>query len=124
MKDIESRKDIELLVKTFYKKVLADTKIAPVFTTTVKIDWENHFSVICDFWENLLWGGDKYQSNLLQKHLDFNKKIPFTNLHLERWLLHWNATLNELFKGKNATNISKRATTIGNLILFKINQLK
>ena len=31
MQDITQRKDLELLVSEFYKKVLADDKIAPVF---------------------------------------------------------------------------------------------
>ena len=122
MQDITQRKDIELLVAEFYKKVLVDDKIAPVFTGKVKIDWDSHLPIICDFWENLLWGGDKYQANSMQKHLDFNKHIPFTHLHLERWILHWNTTLTENFKGKNATQISERAGHIGRLILFKISQ--
>ena len=58
MQDIRQRKDLELLVAEFYKKVLVDDKIAPVFTGKIKIDWESHLPIICDFWENLLWGGD------------------------------------------------------------------
>jgi len=58
----------------------------------------------------------------MEKHLDFNKHIPFTHLHLERWLLHWNATLTENFEGINANQVSERASIIGRLILFKINQ--
>ena len=123
MQDITQRKDLELLVAEFYRKVLADDKIAPVFTGKVRIDWPSHFSVICDFWENLLWGGDKYQANLMEKHLNFNKHTPFTHLHLERWLLHWNATLTENFEGETATQINERAGHIGRLILFKISQL-
>jgi hemoglobin len=111
-----------LLVAEFYKKVLADDKIAPVFTGTVKIDWGSHLPIICDFWENLLWGGEKYQANLMQKHLDFNQHIRFVHLHLERWLLHWNTTLTANFAGKNATQMSERAGHIGRLILFKISQ--
>ena len=122
MKDIKKRKDLELLVTEFYKKVLADDKIAPVFTGTVKIDWGSHLPIICDFWENLLWGGEKYQANLIQKHLDFNQHIRFTHLHLERWLLHWNTNLAANFTGKNAAQISERAGHIGRLILFKISQ--
>jgi len=93
MQDIRQRKDLELLVAEFYKKVLVDDKIAPVFTGKIKIDWESHLPIICDFWENL-----------------------------ERWLLHWNATLTKNFEGDNATQISERAGHIGRLILFKISQ--
>lgn len=101
---------------------MADEKIAPTFTGKVKINWATHLSIICDFWENLLWGGEKHQDNLIQKHLDFNKNIPLTPLHLERWLLHWNTTLTENFSGKNTEEIKKRAAIIGRLILFKISQ--
>ena len=122
MQDINQRKDLDLLVAEFYKKVLVDEKIAPVFIGKVKIDWTTHLPIICDFWENLLWGGKKYQDNLMQKHLDFNKKIPLTSLHLERWLLHWNTTLTENFSGKNTEEVKERAVIIGRLILFKISK--
>ena len=122
MQDINQRKDLDLLVSEFYKKVLADDKIATVFTGKIKINWTTHLPIICDFWENLLWGGNKYQDNLMQKHLDFNKNISLTPLHLERWLLHWETTLTENFSGKNAAEVKERAAIIGRLILFKISQ--
>ena len=58
MQDINQRKDLDLLVSEFYKKVLADDKIATVFTGEIKINWTTHLPIICDFWENLLWGGE------------------------------------------------------------------
>ena len=122
MRDIKQRKDLDLLVSEFCKKVLADEKIAPVFTGKVEINWVTHLPIISNFWENLLWGGNKYQDNLMQKHLDFNRNIPLTPLHLERWLLHWNTTLTENFSGENTEEVKKRAAIIGRLILFKINQ--
>jgi hemoglobin len=57
MKDIKERKDLELLVGEFYKKVLTDDKIAPVFIGEIQFDWPSHFSIICDFWENLFGEG-------------------------------------------------------------------
>ncbi len=61
MKDIKERKDLELLIDEYYNKVLANDKVAPVFIGKIQFDWPSHFSIICDFWDNLLWGGDKYQ---------------------------------------------------------------
>jgi hemoglobin len=122
MQDINQRKDLDLLAAEFYKKVLADKKIAPVFTGKVKIDWASHLPIICDFWENLLWGGEKYQENLIQKHLNFNKEIPLTPSHLERWISHWNTALTENFSGKNTESVKERAAIIGRIIIFKISQ--
>jgi len=122
MKDVTERKDLDFIVKEFYIRILADDKISPVFTSNVKINWETHLPIISDFWENILWGGHKYQENILQKHLDFNDKIPFSKLHLERWLLHWKGTINNTFKGTNATEIQNRAEIIGRFIMYKIKE--
>ena len=81
------------------------------------------FLLFVIFGRTYFGGGEKYQANLIEKHLDFNKHTPFTHLHLERWLLHWNATLTENFKGEAETQISERAGHIGRLIPFKISQL-
>jgi|TARA_B110000240_G_C13356782_1_gene392188 hypothetical protein len=51
----------------------------------------------------------------MQKHLNFNKKIPLTPSHLERWLLHWNTALSENFLEKNTESVKERATIIGRL---------
>ncbi|MGY8988954.1 MAG: hypothetical protein ACKVJA_01695 [Flavobacteriales bacterium] len=58
----------------------------------------------------------------MQKHLDFNDKIPFSKLHLERWLLHWKGTINNTFKGTNSTEIQNRAEIIGRFIMYKIKE--
>ncbi len=45
-KDILNRKDIEVLVDKFYEKVKVDKTISHFFTEVVKVDWENHLSVM------------------------------------------------------------------------------
>ena len=50
MRDIKQRKDLDLLVSEFYKKVLADEKIATVFTGKIEINWATHLPLISDFW--------------------------------------------------------------------------
>lgn len=122
MTDINNRKDIESLVSKFYKKLMKDKKISPVFDNIPNL--EHHLPIVCDFWENLLFGGDLYKENLLKKHLDYNEQIPFTYTHLDRWILHWNTTLKENFKGDNTQKVKERAKVIGRLILFKINNPK
>ncbi len=54
-KDIENRKDIELLVRSFYDKVKADDTIGYIFNDIAKVNWEKHLPVMFDFWENVLF---------------------------------------------------------------------
>ena len=42
IKDIDSRGDIEMLIKHFYEKVLKDDTIGIIFNKVVPIDWGHH----------------------------------------------------------------------------------
>ncbi len=73
MKDIQERKDIELLVDEFYKKVLKDDVIGHFFTEVVQLDWEKHIPIMYDFWETTLLGNIKYKGNPMVKHIELSK---------------------------------------------------
>lgn len=47
--DIKDRKDIELLVNTFYEKIKTDKSIGPFFAETTNINLIKHLSVMYDF---------------------------------------------------------------------------
>ncbi len=53
-KDIATRGDIELLMNTFYERLLADENISYIFTDVAKLDIKTHIPVIADFWETVL----------------------------------------------------------------------
>ena len=48
-KDIATRGDIELLMNTFYERLLADENISYIFTDVAKLDIKTHIPVIADF---------------------------------------------------------------------------
>ncbi|MGB5206041.1 group III truncated hemoglobin [Eudoraea sp.] len=119
MGDIENRKDIEHLVNEFYTKVLKDDKIGFFFNEIAHIDWEKHFPIMYDFWETILFDTMKYKGNPMTKHIVLSKKEPMTSEHFERWLLLWNQTVNENFKGDRASEAIKRAKMIADLMKYK-----
>lgn len=69
MREIKNRADIEFLIDTFYKKIIADDTIGHFFTEVVKIDWEKHIPLMNDFWETVLFGGYKYKGNPMLIHM-------------------------------------------------------
>ena len=119
MKDIENRKDIEDLVNEFYAKVLKDDKIGYFFNEIAHIDWKKHFPIMYNFWETILFDTMKYKGNPMTKHIVLSKKEPMTSEHFERWLLLWNQTVNENFKGERASEAIKRAKMIADLMKYK-----
>jgi hemoglobin len=120
--DIQSRKDIEILVKSFYDKVIKDESIGFIFTDIAKVNWVQHLPVMYDFWETLLLDAASYRKNAMEVHYVLNRKFPLEEKHFSRWLQLFSETVNELFSGEKATQAKKKAKSIADLMLYKMKQ--
>ena len=119
-KDISSRKDIHFIITEFYKKLTADAEMHPFFDEIVKQNHlEQHIDVIADFWQDILLHTNSYKNNVLQKHLDFDKKVRFKKEHFAKWLLFLTTTINDAFEGQNAQNMIDRANSIAMVMQVK-----
>lgn len=121
-KEISQRKDIELLVNTFYQKVQKDELIGYVFNEVMQVNWETHLPKMYNFWESVLFGAGTYRGNPLITHLQVNKQETLNKTHFERWTQLWHQTLDELFTGPIAHEAKTRAETMRALMLLKINE--
>jgi len=110
--DIAHRADIERLINTFYDKVKADPVLGPIFNDIAEVDWPKHLPVMYNFWEFLLLGGTQYQGNPIQKHVDLHAIHPLTAEHFDRWLLLFQASVDDLFVGQVADDAKFRAYAI------------
>ena len=74
-KDISSREDIKYIITEFYKKLTSDEDMLPFFEEILAKDHlEEHIETITNFWQDILLDTTLYKNNVLQKHLDFDKK--------------------------------------------------
>lgn len=121
-KDITCREDIELLVDTFYKQVIADPLIGHFFTEVIALDWDKHIPTMYDFWESNLLTVTKYKGNPMKVHQELNRKSTLKQEHFERWLSLFKGTIVELFSGPTATLATQRANSIAMLMQIKIKQ--
>jgi hemoglobin len=119
-KDIESKKDIELLVNAFYEKVKADETIGYIFTDVVKVNWEKHLPVMYNFWENSLFYTGSYEGNPMEMHKHLHRAIPLSAAHFKQWILLFTNTVDELFEGKTANLAKQRAISIATVMQIKI----
>ncbi|HUS02725.1 MAG TPA: group III truncated hemoglobin [Chitinophagaceae bacterium] len=124
LKDITTRADIELLLESFYEKLLADKSISYIFTDVAKLDIKTHIPIITDFWESVLLNRNVYHNNTMKIHLDLNDKTPLTKLHFDVWLKHFNDTLDGLFTGDIALLAKQRAKSVATIMQIKIAQDK
>jgi len=75
-----------------------------------------------NFWDSILFGTMNYKGNPMIKHIEMNKKENLHKEHFDQWMKLWRETIDELFVGEKANEAKKRATSIAQLMQYKINQ--
>lgn len=115
-RDIESRADLRQFMDAFYSRLLADPRIAHLFT---HLDLEAHLPILVDFWAMILLGEDSYRRNTFQKHLH----LALEDHHFDVWLGHFSATLDERFAGERTELAKTRAVGIAATFRSKLRAL-
>jgi hemoglobin len=125
MKDIQSREDLSVLVRTFYGKIRANEFIGTFFNETID-DWEEHLEKLTDFWESNLFFKAKFRGNPQQAHIDvdarFNHRISME--HFGEWLQVWTATIDELFSGELADRAKNNARKMATHLYLTLYQAR
>jgi hemoglobin len=112
MKQIENRKDISILVNSFYSKIRKDELLGPIFNNHIPDEkWSEHLSKLTDFWETNLFGIAKFKGSPTQKHINVDKNLNYSieQKHFGMWLQLWFETINELYEGENADKAKNSA---------------
>jgi len=120
MKDIESRKDVELLVNRFYDKIVKDDLIGFFFTEIAKIDLSKHLPKMYNFWESILLGNPVYDGFPMVAHFPLNEVTAMEEKHFNRWLQVWEETVHEHFEGEIAETAVTRAMNIARIMHHKM----
>lgn len=115
MKDIETRTDIDLVMRVFYERALADDVIGYIFTDVAKLDLEAHLPIIGDFWETMLFQTGNYAKhgrNPLKVHKTIHLRSRLKPQHFKRWLQIFGRSVEEEFTGERAEFLKMRANSI------------
>jgi hemoglobin len=112
--DIVTRKDIEILVDSFYGRVNTDPLLAPRFS---HVDWQKHLPVMYNFWSSMMLGEQSYRGNPFEKHLN----LPIGQEHFSKWLELFTETVDQHFEGNKAEEIKMRAQSIAQVFQHKMN---
>lgn len=110
--DIETREDVERLVRTFYERALEDPIIGWIFTDVAHLDLEVHVPVTTSFWETMLLGAGSYRRSAFEPHAALHAKVRLRRGHFRRWLALWEATVDELLAGPTAERAKQHAARV------------
>lgn len=122
-RDIRSREDIEIVIHKFYELLLEDELVGFIFTDIAHLNLEEHLPKLVDFWEDQLLGSQKYNGNPLHVHMDLHLKEPLRKEHFDRWLQHFNHTVDAHFAGAKAHLMKERALSIATVMQIKLHSM-
>jgi hemoglobin len=112
MRDLDSPAAIDTFVDAFYRRVLADPLLAPLFLEVAGVRLEDHLPRIKAYWRKMLLGDADYRRHMMAKHRAVDARVPFSDEQYARWLAHFEATLGEAYEGPGA----ERAKTLARRI--------
>ncbi len=117
MKDIETKKDIEFLLQSFYSRLLLIPDMQKVFDN---IDMAKHMPHIVHFWSFVLLDEEGYKTNVFEKHLQLPIKAP----QFDVWLEVFTTAVKENFEGEKAALAIQRATVLAFTFKSKWEKIK
>lgn len=117
MKDIETKADIDGLVRTFYSHLLQIDEMKPPFEA---LDFEQHIPRIVHFWSFVLLDEEGYRTNVFDKHMH----LPIQPPMFDTWLKTWVESVDSLFAGEKAELAKQRATVLAFTFKSKWEKLK
>ena len=118
--DITNRRDIELLVDTFYEKVRKNPLLGHIFDDVAKVDWPSHLPKMYSFWASILLAEYSFSGNPMQKHIALSKMTEITDREFSEWLQLFTESVDSLFLGEKADEAKLRAGNIARLMLHNI----
>ncbi len=115
-KEISQLADVKLLVDEFYAKVRQDNLLKDIFEERIGDHWEPHLQTMYRFWQTLLLDENTYSGSPSMKHMN----LPIHQLHFDRWLALFHATIDQYFIGEKAAEAKVRAERMAMMFQSKL----
>lgn len=107
---------VKALVDKFYGKIREDDLLAPIFNRVIQDNWPKHLEKMYAFWQTILLKEHTYYGSPFVPHAN----LPVEKRHFDRWLMLFDETLDENFKGQAAKEASWRAHKMAQMFQLKI----
>jgi hemoglobin len=122
--DLDNRTAIHDLVVQFYREVVFDDLLEPVFGEVAEVDWAVHIPKLIDYWCRVLLGEARHSGELLAAHRHVHALRPLRLEHFDRWYVLWVTSVDARWAGPIAERAKQHAermgTTLARLILDRV----
>ncbi|HKY16760.1 MAG TPA: group III truncated hemoglobin [Microthrixaceae bacterium] len=104
------------LVVDFYREVVFDDLLAPVFEEVAEVDWAAHIPRLIDYWCRVLLGEASYPGSILGPHQHVSDLEPFRRELFDRWNQLWTEAIDRGWAGPNADRARSHAASISDVL--------
>lgn len=118
--DLSNRSEIHHLVVAFYREIVFDELLAPVFGEVAEVDWAEHIPKLVDYWCRVLLGEVGYAGHLLDAHRHVHTQAAFTADHFDRWYGLWVETIRAGWAGPGADGAVEHAARIATVLAHRL----
>jgi hemoglobin len=119
-RDLETRADIHDLVVAFYREIVFDDLLEPVFGEVAEVDWAHHIPKLIDYWCRVLLGQPGYAGRILDAHRHVHDVEPFRIEHFDRWYALWIDAIDQRWAGPTADLAKTHAVHIAGVLARRL----
>ena len=110
--DLSNPSQIHDLVTIFYREIVFDVLLEPVFSDVAEVDWVEHIPKLIDYWCWILLGGDGYPGAVTRTHRHLHETKPLEPAHCDRWYQLWAMSIDSRWAGPYADHAKGHAASL------------
>lgn len=110
--DLVSVADVHDLVVEFYREVVFDELLAPVFGEVAEVDWAEHIPKLIEYWSRILLGAPGGTGPVMAAHRRVQSLEPITPELCDRWYLLWSECVAQRWCGPVADRAVDHAAAL------------
>lgn len=110
--DLSTPAAVHDLVTRFYREIVFDELLEPIFGEVAEVDWADHIPNLIDYWCWILFGTDGFRGSVTQTHRHLQGLRPIERAHCDRWITLWFATVDAGWSGPVADHAKNHATKL------------
>jgi hemoglobin len=84
-RDLDRGAEIHDLVVDFYREIVFDDLLGPVFGEVAEVDWSSHIPTLIDYWCRVLLDEPRYRGSILAPHQHVHDLEAFRPELFDRW---------------------------------------
>jgi hemoglobin len=119
-RDLDGRAQIHDLVVSFYREIVFDDLLGPLFDEVAEVDWTEHIPKLIDFWCRVLLGERGYDGYIIGSHQRVHELERLRPEHFERWLTLWSTAVDGGWAGPGAEQAKDHAAHMAQVLARRL----